>query len=46
MLRQRYERMLDIALTAQNLFDDVASFLERLQVCGWICDAYVGYVLM
>jgi hypothetical protein len=31
-LRQRYERILDLALSAQNLFDEVASFLERLQV--------------
>lgn len=35
MLRQKYEQLLDLALTAQNLFDDVASFLERLQVGGW-----------
>lgn len=43
MLRQRYERLVDIALTAQNLFDDFATLLERAQVrAGWLA----GWVLL
>lgn len=35
MLKRKYEALIDIALTAQNIFDTLATFLERVQVRAW-----------